>query len=103
MSQYVESIERFTENVNTIAIDNLVKHLGIALHSADGKTVAASDPAELATVRDGFCMKYLDMSPGQADTAIEEVCETMKHDSAKCRVTFYYLLADKAGKLEKFS
>ncbi len=101
MSHYAESIERFA-TVNQAAIDGIVKHLGIALQNADGKTVATSDQNELDTIRNGFCAKYLEMSGEEADAAISEVSETMKHDSAKCRVTFYYLLADKAGKLEQF-
>lgn len=103
MSQYVESIERFSTPVNQAAIDGLVKHLGIALRSADAATVAASDESELATIRDGFCAKHLGMASEEADKAIAEVAETMKHDSAKCRVTFYYLLAEKAGKLSDFA
>ena len=102
MSNYAESIERFTETVSTSAIDNIVKHLGIALRSGDGATVAASDPSELKTIQDGFCAKKLGMSAEEAQSAIEKVCEIMKHDSAKCRVTFYYLLADNAGKIGEF-
>lgn len=103
MSNYAESIERFVDAVNNEAIDGLVKHLGIALRNADSATVAASDDNELATIRDGFCAKHLGMSAEEADAAIAKVAETMKHDSAKCRVTFYYLLADGAGKLEQFA
>lgn len=102
MSDYVASIERFTDNVSEKAIENLVDHLGIALRSPDGATVAASDPEELKTIQDGFCTKHLDMAADEAAAAVEQVCEIMKHDSAKCRVTFYYLLADRAGKLSKF-
>ena len=30
---------------------------------------------------------------------IKDICETMKADQRKHRVTFYYLLAEKSGKL----
>lgn len=96
---YVESIQRFCDNVDHAAIDNIVKHLGIALQNPDGATVAASDPAELKTIQEGFCAKKLGMGPDDAKKAVQDVCELMKHDSAKCRVTFYYVLADRAGKL----
>ncbi|MEM8734323.1 MAG: DUF2853 family protein [Planctomycetota bacterium] len=102
-STYVESIERFADSVDTSAIDNIVKYLGIALQSADGSTVAASDPDELKTIQDGVCAKKLGLDASEAEAAIQQVCEIMKHDAAKCRVTFYYLLADKAGKLEAFA
>jgi hypothetical protein len=101
-TSYIESIERFTDKVDTAAVDNIVKYLGIALQSSDGSTVAASDAKELATIENGVCAKKLGMDASQAKAAIEEVCEIMKHDSAKCRVTFYYLLADKANKLDAF-
>lgn len=100
---YEESIARFCDPVRKPVIDNLVKHLGIALQSADGETVAATDPAELKTIREGFCAKYLGLNEADADQAIQEVCDLMQHDTAKCRVTFYYLLADKAGKLDQFA
>ena len=38
-------------------------------------------------------------SDADIDKMIKEVCETMKGDSRKHRVTFYYLLAEKCGKV----
>jgi hypothetical protein len=102
MSQYLESIQRFDENAKQSTVDNIVKHLGIAMQSADGQTVAASSKEELERIRDGFCQKHLDLEAPAAEAMIGEVMELLKHDSAKSRVTVYYLLAQKAGKLEKF-
>lgn len=102
MSMHLESIQRFDANAQQSTIDKIVNHLGIALRSQDGATVATSDKKELETIRDGFCAKKLDLSAEEADKLIEQVGEEMKHDSAKCRVTFYYLLALKAGKLAQF-
>jgi hypothetical protein len=99
-TQYVESIERFTDKADNSAIEKIVDYLGIALRNPDGSTVAASDEDELKTIREGFCAKKLDMNAEQAEQAIQEVCELMKYDNAKCRVTFYYLLADRANKLD---
>ena len=73
------------------------------MSTADGQTVAASDKKELDQIRDGFCKKHLDLELKEAETMIEEVMEMVKHDSAKSRVTVYYLLAQKAGKLDKFT
>ena len=36
------------------------------------------------------------------DKAVVEVCEKMKADHDKARVTFYYLLAERFGKLALF-
>lgn len=102
MSQYLESIQRFDENAKQSTVDNIVKHLGIAMQSADGQTVAASSQEELNRIRDGYCKKHLELDPPEATKMIGEVMELLKHDSAKSRVTVYYLLAQKAGKLEKF-
>ena len=37
------------------------------------------------------------------DKLVKDVCEKMKADQKKQRVTFYYLLAEKAGKLAALS
>ncbi len=103
MSQYVESIQRFSDNPNQTAVDNLVKHLGIAFRDSDGSTVAASQSSELDRIRDGFCATQLGLDKAKAQELIDEVCAMMKDDQAKCRVTFYYLLAEKAGQLDKFA
>ncbi len=102
MSMHLESIQRFDADAKQSTVDNIVKHLGIALHSNDGATVAMSDEQEVNTIRDGFCAKKLDLDADEATKAIQEVGETLKHDAAKCRVTFYYLLAKNAGKLGQF-
>ena len=103
MSQYLESIQRFDESATQATVDKIVAHLGIALKTADGQTVAASDQKELDHVRDGFCKKHLGLEPAEAEKLIGEVMEMLKHDSAKSRVTVYYLLAQKAGKLDIFA
>ena len=53
MSNYAESIGRFVDNVDETAIENLVKHLGIALQNPDSATVAASDPSEIPICNEG--------------------------------------------------
>ena len=103
MSHALESVQRFDADAKQSTVDNIVKHLGIALRTADGQTVAASDQKELDQIRDGFCKKHLDLEPADAEAKIAEVLELLKHDSAKSRVTVYYLLAQKAGKLDKFA
>ncbi len=103
MSHALESIQRFDADAKQSTVDNVVKHLGIAMQSADGQTVAASDQKELDQIRDGFCSKHLGLAPDAAEKMIGEVLEMLKHDSAKSRVTVYYLLAKKAGKLDIFA
>ncbi len=103
MSDYIEDVKKYADNVNTTAVDNIVKYCGIALRSKDASTVAATDPKELETVKNGFAKKKLELSPDDADAGIKTVCEKMKGDRAKSRVTFYYLLAEATNTMGKIS
>ena len=103
MSHALESVQRFDADAKQTTVDNIIKHLGIAMQTADGQTVAASDQKELDQIRDGFCKKKLDLEPDKAEKMIGEVMELVKHDSAKSRITIYYMLAKKAGKLDIFA
>ena len=51
-------------------------------------------------MREKWCAKKLgETDAGAADGVIAKVCETMKGDRQKQRVTFYYLVAKEMGKL----
>jgi len=105
MSQeYVEDVARYASKVDDKAVAGIVKHLGIALRSKDASLVSCSSKDELARVRDSWLKKKLEVGDDdkKLDATIKEVCETMKADKRKNRVTFYYLLADKYGKLDMF-
>lgn len=105
MSQeYVDDIKRYAPNADEKAVSGIVKHLGIALRSKDASLVSCSSKDELARVRDSWLKKKLaiDGDDKALDSAIKEICEKMKDDKRKQRVTFYYLLAEKYGKLAMF-
>lgn len=104
MPDYLADVKKFASNVDEAAVDGIVRHLGIALRSRDASMVACTDPSELARIRDGFCRKKLrlDDPDDVVDGAIQSVCEAMKADTAKARVTFYYLLAEHYEKLDLF-
>ena len=74
------------------------------LQSRDASLVASQDPAELERVRDSFLKKKLSLtaSDSDLDNAIHAISEQMKDEVNKSRVTFYYLLAEKYGKLSMF-
>ncbi len=101
MSKYVDNVKKYVESPNTDAIDSLVGHLGIALDNHDTALVAVTDPKELETIRDGYCNTNLDLDKEQAEAAIAKVSEIMKGDHAKCRVTFYYLLAQESDTMHR--
>lgn len=100
MSDYLADVQRYDAGADAGAVEKIVKHLGIALRSKDASLVSCSDPSELDRVRESWCMKKLGASNGgECDSIIGQVCETMKGDRNKARVTFYYLVAKHMGKL----
>ena len=72
------------------------------MSTRDGSLVACSDEAELKRVANGFVTKKLGKTSGQMEL-VQEVCEEMKGERFKNRVTFYYLAAKKARKLGLFT
>ena len=96
---YIGDVKRYAEDARLDHVKKVVNFCGIALRNRDSSLVSCSDEAERNRVRDGFCAKKLDMNTAVASAAIETVCLTMKQDRNKQRVTFYYLLAKNAGKL----
>jgi hypothetical protein len=100
MSDYLADVQRYDGGADAAVVDKIVKHLGIALRSRDASMVSCSDSSELDRVREKWCMKKLGAADaGAADAVIKKVCETMKGDRQKQRVTFYYLVAREMGKL----
>lgn len=96
---YIEDVKRYDSSAASDPVQKIVNYCGIALRSRDSSLVSCTDEVEKNRVRDGFCFKKLGMDPATASAAIEVVCTTMKADRNKKRVTFYYLLAQNAGKL----
>ena len=100
-NEYMDDVKRYASGANEKAVAGIVKHLGIALKSKDASLVSCSSKDELARVRDSWCKKKLGQTDDATiDAAIKAVCETMKGDKQKHRVTFYYLLAEKFGKVD---
>ncbi len=98
---YATDIKKYAASVNADAVSRIVKFLGIALKSRDASHVSCSSKDELERVRESFLKRKLKMTEDDAalDKRIQEICTQMKADNSKHRVTFYYLLAEKAGKL----
>lgn len=100
-TEYMDDVKRYAPGANDKAVAGIVKHLGIALKSKDASLVSCSSKDELARVRDSWCKKKLGLTDDAAvDAAIKDICEAMKGDKQKHRVTFYYLLAEKFGKVD---
>lgn len=100
MADYLADVQRYDAGADADIVQKIVKHLGIALRSKDASLVSCSDKSELDRVREKWCKKKLGESDdGAADGVVGKVCETMKGDRQKQRVTFYYLVAKEMGKL----
>lgn len=103
MTDHVADIRKYSAEVNEAAVASIVKYCGIALQRTDSSLVSASDPNELATVREGFAAKKLGLAAEAANAGIKAVVEKMKAEPRKSRVTFYYLLAEGTGTLAKLA
>jgi len=103
---WTTDVKKYAPTFDAAAVTGIVNHLGIALRekSKDASYVACHDQVERDRVRDHFLKKKLGLTASDAelDQAIQAVCERMKAERDKSRVTFYYLLAEKYGKLPAF-
>ncbi|MEM6311070.1 MAG: DUF2853 family protein [Pseudomonadota bacterium] len=73
---------------------------GPSIYNADASTVAASQPAELETVKTNFLMKKLGLADSpDLDAAIQACIETYgKSERNKYRAVMYYMLTKHFGK-----
>lgn len=100
-TDHVADVKRYAATADDAVIAGIVKHLGIALKSADASLVSCSSTDELTRIRESWLKKKLQLTQDDAelDDGIKAVCEAMKADRGKQRVTFYYLLAQHFGRL----
>ncbi len=103
MSDYSDDVRKYVSAVNEDAVKSIVKYCGIALRGVDSSLVSSSDQSELDRVRDGFAKKKLALDTDAAAAGIKQVVEKMKGERRKHRVTFYYLLAEATGRMDKLS
>ena len=100
---YLPDVRKYSPDASEAAVAAIVKYCGIALRNRDSSMVSTTDPKEMATVKEGFATKKLGLTPEQADAGIKTVIEKLKGDRPKSRVTFYYLLAEATGTLDKLA
>ena len=108
MSKRAELIAKYADDLKTKCgvtpdMDLLTKvtiGCGPTIYNADSSTVAASDPAELETVKNNFLVRKLGLADGpQLMEAIDAVVETYgKSERNKYRAVVYYLLVKHFGK-----
>ncbi len=104
MADHLADVKKYAKGaVNEKALAGLEKTYKLVLSKSDTRYVACSDAKEIDRVRENFLKKKLGLTSGDLDGAIKAVCETMKADRTKSRLTFYYLLADHFKKLDMFA
>jgi exosome complex RNA-binding protein Rrp4 len=103
-TDWAADIKKYAPDADDAVIAKLLSTYRLALGNKDSAYVAASDAAELDTVRKNFLKGKLGLTDDDAvlDAAIKDVTTTMKADRLKSRATVYYLLAAKFGKLDVF-
>lgn len=97
---YKTDIAKYTGAINDKAVEAIVKFCGIALQSRDASLVSCTDEAEVDRIRKGFAAKVLGLDEAESTKVIRSICEKMKADKTKHRVTFYYLMAEATGKID---
>jgi len=99
---YFNDVKRYDPFANEDLIRKIVNHCGIALRSEDARYVACSDETERNRVRDSWMKKKLGLegTDTDLDKSVQNVCSIMQRDTRKNRVTFYYLIAKSAKKLD---
>lgn len=100
---HLADLKKFTTKpINEAAFAGMQKAYALVMSKPDTRYVACSDAEELERVRENFLKKKLGLKSGDLDGSIKAICEVMKADRTKSRLTFYYLLAEHHGKLDLF-
>lgn len=101
MPKYAADIKEMTGSEPDMELLKAVaKGLGPSIYNKDSSTVAASDKAELETVKNNFLVKKLGLADSDAlMTSIDEVIDMYGRSKPnKLRVVVYYMLTKKHGK-----
>ncbi len=98
------NIQGFTAGVDEAALKGVAKSLGPSIYLGDASMVSCSDSTELARVKNNFLIGKLGLADSPAlDEAIKGVCDQIGSSvRTKHRAVFYYLLAEKFGKLDNY-
>jgi hypothetical protein len=99
--EYAADVRKYSAKAKDDAVAAIVKYCGKALKSRDSALVAVTDAAEMKRIKAGFAKRKLGLSAEAADAGLKAVAAKMKGVRGKSRVTFYYLLAEATGTLNK--
>ena len=108
MTKFEEAVESYKATgivVDNQLLEKVARSLGPSIFKADAEFIAASDKAELETVKKNFLIKKLGLADTpELDTAIQEAIDKMgRSNPRKHRAVFYTLLVERFGKQALFS
>ena len=108
MGKRDELIARYAEDLRTKCgmepdmglLTKVTIGCGPSIYDADSATVAASQPTEIATVKNNFLIKKLGLKDGpELDAAIDAVIDIYgKSERNKYRAVVYYMLVKHFGR-----
>lgn len=98
-TDYLADVHRYDPEAEDIVIQKIVRHLGFSLRNAESSLVDCSDQTEKDQIQEKWVEGTLGLS-GDTAQLVSDICEEMQGDTRKQRVTFYYLAAKYAGKLD---
>ncbi len=100
---HMADLKKFAKKpINEAAAASMIKAYALVMSKPDTRFVACSDTTELERVRENFLKKKLGLKTADMDASIKAICEHMKSDRTKSRLTFYYLLAEHYDMLGTF-
>jgi hypothetical protein len=102
---WAEDVRKHAPRVDERAIAGIVRYCGIALRKGDNALVSFRDRAEVLRVRDDFLKKRLGLtstSDAELEAAIAAIGGALNGRERNSRVTMYYLLAARFGRLSTF-
>ena len=112
MSKLDEKVGKYLQVVKEKGVDldmdllrKVTRACGPSIYNADSETIAASQPAELETVKNNYLIRKLGLSEGpKLDEGLNAVIEQYgKSDRNKYRAVIYYMLTKHFGKESVYS
>jgi hypothetical protein len=99
LAKAIADVKKYDSGVDEKLVEAIFDGLKLVHENLDAMLVGCTDDSERTTVKTNFLVKKLGMDDSpELDSAVTEICEQMKGDRQKQRVTFYYLLTKKFGK-----
>ncbi|AQS41986.1 MAG: Hypothetical protein BHV28_13020 [Candidatus Tokpelaia hoelldobleri] len=99
LEKCLADIERFDSHPDRGAVERLTHYLLPTIQNHDAQFVATSEEQEVTYVEEKWAQDRLGASASAAHEAVAHVARQMKDTHNKSRITFYYLVAKKLGKL----